>query len=233
MRSMLSRIRRNHPTVVAYVALFFALGGAGAYADHLVVRSSDIVDNQVFSEDVRNDDLPNGGLGGADIAGLTHEDVANGSLFGADIADNSLSGDDIAEVSLGRVPQSVLGGFGRSKSVGGQCNPETQSFATCAFVTLNIPSPGTRVLMVGAVRGVDEPGADYGAGDCRVATSTNQFPSGTSRVYVDDASDQAPLTGITTPLGPGEVDFGVECNEVGGGIYYDDMTISAVAISPE
>ena len=40
-----AHVRAN---LVAYLALFFALSGTGAYASHLVVRSSDIVDGQVI-----------------------------------------------------------------------------------------------------------------------------------------------------------------------------------------
>ena len=44
-----SHVRSN---LVAYLALFFALSGTGAYASHLVVRSSDIVNGQVKSVDL-------------------------------------------------------------------------------------------------------------------------------------------------------------------------------------
>jgi hypothetical protein len=44
-----SHVRTN---LVAYTALFFALSGTGAYASHLVVRSSDIVNGQVKSADI-------------------------------------------------------------------------------------------------------------------------------------------------------------------------------------
>jgi hypothetical protein len=88
---VLSRIRSHlRQNVVAYVALFFALGGTSAYATHLVVRSSDIVDNQVKTADVRDDNLTGGGLGTADIA-------AN-ALGTGDIAQNALTGADIANV---------------------------------------------------------------------------------------------------------------------------------------
>jgi hypothetical protein len=52
---------KNH--VVGYVALFLVLGTGSAYANHLQVFSSDIVDGQVNSVDVRDN-----GLTGNDIA---------------------------------------------------------------------------------------------------------------------------------------------------------------------
>jgi|tagenome__1003787_1003787.scaffolds.fasta_scaffold19699905_1 hypothetical protein len=52
---------KNH--LVAYVALFLVLGTGSAYANHLQVFSSDIVDGQVNSVDVRDN-----GLTGTDMA---------------------------------------------------------------------------------------------------------------------------------------------------------------------
>jgi hypothetical protein len=58
--TMLTHLK-NH--LVGYVALFLVLGTGTAYANHLQVFSSDIVDGQVNSVDVRDD-----GLTGNDIA---------------------------------------------------------------------------------------------------------------------------------------------------------------------
>ena len=48
------------------LALFLVIAGGTAYAAN-TVSSSDIVNNQVYSADVRNDSLDGGGLSGADI----------------------------------------------------------------------------------------------------------------------------------------------------------------------
>lgn len=77
------RTRATYANVMATVALFLSLSGVGM-ATHLVVRSSDIKDNQVKSIDVRDDDLRDGGL------------------HGWDIASNTLTGADINELSLER-----------------------------------------------------------------------------------------------------------------------------------
>jgi hypothetical protein len=82
---------RSHLTyanVIATIALFLALGGGGlAVASHLVVQSSDIVDNQVFSADVRNDSLSGGGLAALDLrpGSVASSEVVNGSLNDEDI----------------------------------------------------------------------------------------------------------------------------------------------------
>lgn len=80
---MLSRIRPRltYGNVVSTLALLFALGGGAAYATHLMVRSSDIVNDQVRSADVRNDDLNGGGLKGADINELSLGQVPNADLL--------------------------------------------------------------------------------------------------------------------------------------------------------
>jgi hypothetical protein len=89
----LSRIRERltYANVAATLALFFALGGGAAYATHLVVRSSDIVDNQVKSSDVRDDSLTGGGLLGEDIREETLGAVP--SAQNADQLDSLDSGD--------------------------------------------------------------------------------------------------------------------------------------------
>ncbi len=123
------RIRRHlsYANVMSTLAAFFALAGGAAYAANTVF-SSDIVDNQVYSADVRNDTLSGGGLGGIDIAndaittldvrddtqgfgGLFAQDLAAGSVRGSEVQDGGLKDEDIAKsahsnvtVSIGPVP---------------------------------------------------------------------------------------------------------------------------------
>lgn len=75
--------------VVAYVALFFAVSGGTAAA----LQGS----NTVFS-----DDIVNGQVGTADVA----NDNTTRALRGADVAANSLGGADVNESLLGTVPQA-------------------------------------------------------------------------------------------------------------------------------
>lgn len=92
--------RRPSPaTVIASIALFVALGPS-AYATHLVVRSSDVVDGTL-----RGVDVANGSLEG--------EDIANRSIRGADIADGSLLG------FLELAPSSIGGGRVMDESLSG------------------------------------------------------------------------------------------------------------------
>jgi hypothetical protein len=78
--------------VVALAALFVALGG-GAYGA-LRIASGNIVNNTVRTQDVRNNELRG-------------KDVRNRSLGPADIKFDSLTGNQIDEPSLERVPSAA------------------------------------------------------------------------------------------------------------------------------
>ncbi len=95
-----------------FLALFLVLTGGVAYAAN-TIASTDIINNEVYGADVRNDTLPDGGLGHVDLkAGsvrssevaaesLTGADVLNASIGSADITDQSVTGDDLAGTGEG------------------------------------------------------------------------------------------------------------------------------------
>jgi hypothetical protein len=86
---MLSKLRpRSIYDVMAAIACFVALAGGTAYAAN-TIRTGDIVDNEVFTTDVRNDTL---GFGG-----LTHPDLGPGSVRTSEILDSSLNDEDISQ----------------------------------------------------------------------------------------------------------------------------------------
>jgi hypothetical protein len=91
--------RPSHATVVAYLALFVALGGTGAYAANTVF-STDIVDGEV-----RPPDLATAVVGTDKLAGgaVTSEKVRDDSVAGRDVLDNSLKGADIDESTLANI----------------------------------------------------------------------------------------------------------------------------------
>ena len=92
--------RLSYANVMATLGVFIALGGS-AYAVN-TVTSSDIVDGQVNNS-------------------LTTFDVS--TFLGADVVDNTLTGADIQESSLGQVPSAAnaakLGGIDASDYVRG------------------------------------------------------------------------------------------------------------------
>jgi uncharacterized protein YjbI with pentapeptide repeats len=133
MRRLLRR--PAHATVVAYLALFVALGGS-AMAAFVVSSNSqigpntiygavkpssandNIVDGSISPSDIAASSLgggriKDGSLTGADLAAssLTGSRIQDGTLTGADLGANTLSGTQINESTLARVPDSAaLGG---------------------------------------------------------------------------------------------------------------------------
>jgi hypothetical protein len=97
-----THVRRH---IVAYVALFFALGGT-AWANHESIFSSDIVDGEVKTPDIANAAVVTDKLV---QAAVTSGKVKNDNLVGDDIADGSLSGDDVGDNSLTGADVQSLG----------------------------------------------------------------------------------------------------------------------------
>jgi hypothetical protein len=119
MRSILhspfGHMRRN---VVAYLALFVALGGTSAYAAN-EWTGANIVDESLTGADMLNGsvasrDVTNGSLTGADVLdnAIGSADVTNGSLTGADVFDQTIGGIDVANSSLtgSDIANASLGG---------------------------------------------------------------------------------------------------------------------------
>jgi hypothetical protein len=82
----------THATVVAYLALFVALGGS-AYAA-TKVSSKQIVNNTVRTKDLRNNDVRG-------------KDIRRGTITGSDVKGNTLTGAQINEGGLGTVPRAT------------------------------------------------------------------------------------------------------------------------------
>ena len=143
-------------------------------------------------------------------------------MSGNDIFDGTIHGTDVNEGSLGQVPSALLGGFGRSFG-GAGCNPGSTTFVNCGFQTLNLPSQA-RVLLVGHVTSYN-PG-NFGL--CRLVTNLGVLPN--TEVQTE-AYETIALTAVTGGVGPGLIDFGVECNQTSGDISYDEIGLSAVAIA--
>jgi hypothetical protein len=100
--------------VVAYLALFIALGGTSAYAAN-TIRSTDIVDGEVKTADVANQDLTGG-------------DVKDGTITTFDVS--NLVGDDIIDGTIGNADLSATAGavpfIGRGHLT---CNPTCFAFS--------------------------------------------------------------------------------------------------------
>jgi hypothetical protein len=235
---MLRKLRpRSVYDVMAAIACVVALTGGTAYAAN-TIRTGDIVDNEVFTTDVRDDTL---GFGG-----LTHPDLNPGSVRSSEVLDNALTGADINEGSLGTVTSSVLGGVGRSglrqngQPGPGGCDPETGGgFINCDIgARLNLPRPA-RVLVIGSVIAVPDAGSGgRGAGDCELGTTSGAIPGSRVQAVVDDTSgglrETEPLTiaGVTGVFPAGQQHaFGIDCSEFIDGIQFLEAQVTAVALS--
>jgi hypothetical protein len=86
------RIHLTYANVMATIAVFIALGGAGYAATK--VGSKDIRNNSIRSKDVRNNTLRS-------------KDIRNNNLRGKDIRPNTLSAREIRESSFRSVPRAT------------------------------------------------------------------------------------------------------------------------------
>ena len=101
------RFRRpSHATVVAYLALFVALGGTGAYAANTVF-STDIVDGQVKTPDLANVAVTNGKIGASAVNAnkiasnaVTTGKIAGNAVTTGKVADNNLTGSDVLDSTI-------------------------------------------------------------------------------------------------------------------------------------
>jgi hypothetical protein len=210
--------------VIALIALFVSLGGtAAALSGSNTVFSDDITDNQVYPADVRNDTLTGGGLGAADLK--------PGSVGTSEVAANSLTGADIVESSLGKVPSATLGGLGGQSNEFGLCDPEsTSGLSTCAFTSFDLPAP-SRVLIIGQIRAEPDTGGGNGGGSCRLGwdegAELNPMP-----VFVNGGqTDVITISGVTGIVA-GPIQPRIDCNETASGIRYFNGHVTFVALSP-
>jgi hypothetical protein len=104
LHSPVGHIRQN---IVAYLALFVALGGTSAYAAN-EWNSSNIQNETLLSEDIKDGTLKAQDYGVGSVSGariqdnnVTTLDLADGAIFGNDVRDGSLTGTDIANESIG------------------------------------------------------------------------------------------------------------------------------------
>jgi hypothetical protein len=251
-RRICSHLRSN---VVGYVALFIALTSGTAYAlnGSNTVFSDDIVNGEVKNPDLADNSvsttkIADGGVLAPDLGAnaVTTRKILNGDVRGVDlganavdsakVADDSIGGDDVAESTLGQVPSALLGGFGRTGTLSGTCNPESETFVTCASVNLDLPTP-TRVLVLGRITAAHGK-SDFSNGTCALATAPPGGPVPNTVVFkmldADEYTDDIPLVGITDVLPAGPTLFALDCNEdsTGDPINYTRASVTAVALSP-
>jgi hypothetical protein len=216
------------------LALVLVLMGGVAYAANTIgsadvidnsLLSADLKDNQaVKSADVRDDTLSNGGLAAADLK--------PDSVGTSEAADNSLTGNDIDESSLGEVPSATLGGLGGESGNSFSCNPESISAVTCSPAgAINLPAP-SRVLILGEIRAEPDTGGGNGGGTCWPVSNLGGQETPEPVFANGGQTDVMAISAVTPVVGPGSFSFFIYCNEEASGIRYFNGHVSAVALSP-
>jgi hypothetical protein len=242
------RAHLTFANVVSLAALFFALGGTATAVTYVVSSNSQIGPGTVSGHKPptgKHANIIRGSVNGTDLAGgavttgklgsnsVDGSKVVDGSLGGSDIAqNNSITGSNIDESTLGQVPNATvgeLGGLGRFTG-NGSCNPSSNAYLDCAITTINLPA-ATSVLLIGHVTaGAD--GADPWTGNCKLVTNSGDVPATGQYFYGSgDVEEAGALVGITGALAAGSHDFAVDC-EQDNGIKYAGVGIVAIAISP-
>ena len=110
---MLAKLRpRSAYDVMAALALFIALATGSAYAANTVF-STDIVDGQVKGPDIAANAVGSGKIAdrqvkNADLSSgaSSSNTIADGGVLSTDIRDDNLTGADLLESSLGKVPDA-------------------------------------------------------------------------------------------------------------------------------
>lgn len=194
---MLSMTKGRHQLVVAYLALFVALGGSAVAAKPLI-DGSDVADES-----------------------LTAADIQNNSLIGDDVQNDSLTGDDVVEASLGQVPVAAVAGsattagdadlldgqnstaFGAPNTTVrgglGECNP------FCINTSVGIASKSTvataRDLSAGTwlvVAKTNVRGTGQGPVDCVLEAGTSQLDISSDELSTSDDTENLSLMTVAT-----------------------------------
>ncbi|MGH2965001.1 MAG: hypothetical protein ACRDMH_06435 [Solirubrobacterales bacterium] len=104
------RSQLTYANVISTLCLFLLLGGGTAVAlnGSNTVFSDDLVDNQVFSADVRNDTLSSGGLTAPDLRAnsVGSSEVANGSLGTGELS-HAIPAARVTRTSAQSIPDSL------------------------------------------------------------------------------------------------------------------------------
>ena len=93
------------------------------------------------------------------------------------------------------------------------------------------------MLLIGHVMAEDNTNHEA-FGNCKLVTQYGDVPNTVTSFDIPEgpagkSADNGTLAGLTGNLGPGSVDFGIDCNRTGGiDINYQRASITAVAISP-
>jgi hypothetical protein len=199
------RFRPRHATVVAYVALFVALGGTAMAA--VIVNSN----SQVAKDTISGHQAPSG----------KHANLIAGSVNSQDVADYGLTGADLNDSARAR-------GSAATSDTG--CDPNSTSFIDCGHVTIHLARISRILIVANALwRPLD---SNLNAGTCRIGVDAVPFGPDAHPTETGALSENSlALTNVTDTLRPGKHTLGLACNETYGDIRFFDSYISVVVLS--
>lgn len=198
--------RPSHSTVVAYLALFTALGGS-AWA------VSKIDSKQIENNTIRSADLKN-----------------RKAVKTKDVRPNELTGRAVDEASLNASRFLPAGGEQRDT-----CNPTDSSYIDCAATRVVLPRPG-QIVATASGGQWSEGGPARGECEIRIdGVLTSGVPANVGDATEDNTSGNATngfaRTAVTERFGAGSHRVTLACNEGAGDVRISHPTIAAFGIS--
>ena len=112
MKSLLRR-RPSPALIIAVIALFISLSGVSYGVATGFIDSREILNNQVRSVDIRNNEIRTRDLRNNEVRGI---DIRNSTIQSRDIAINAVRGEDVKEDTLAKVPSALLADSATSAS---------------------------------------------------------------------------------------------------------------------
>jgi hypothetical protein len=205
LRRLSRHIRQN---AVAWLALFVALGGTGAYAAN-TIGTGDIIDDQVTSADVRDDTLVFGGLAA--------QDLGPGSVRSSEVLDNSLTGTDINEATLNLPPTTTA-------TFAGQGNVQVSSSFT-KIVGKTLPAGSYAIAATANIRTAQSSDTTSRDTVCELRNTSGAFIGGGGDRRPAEVGTHSTISlsmngGVQVPAGGGEV--GLYCRYQAAGIQTGD-----------
>jgi hypothetical protein len=208
------RRRPSHATVVAYLALFVALGGVGAYAASKI-GSKDIKRAAVKAKHIKPD-------------AVRAQHMQDGAVGSAEIADASVTGPKVADASVAAAKLDLsesASRAGRASVTGSGGQPLGVS------LTLNIPAGG--VVLFEARANISR---SAGIGGCRIFARSGSFDEPLLEPEINSGNSPEPFESGIVPSHPPST--GVQTFELVGTVnglttetcHFDDVAFDAIVV---
>ena len=152
----LKRLRpRSGYDVVAVLAMCVALGSGSAYAAELFT-GADVVDETLTDADIQDGSLKTA----IQDSAITSKKVAPNSIIGGlagHVVDGSITGNDVAEFTLGKVPTAHAADTATSAPISGYMVQAGSGSSVDGYVIMKVSCPGGRKVLGYTARRADGP----------------------------------------------------------------------------